>query len=173
MDTYIYIYYIYTSYVYNRQAAPPARAAGAQRWHRVACACYGPRRNSRPRPSASRKRCGVCARRARALDEAWIAKAMYLKQGELAEDMNQWINALTGTPALPLELYNDLPGLLRAREIQTGKCKVFTCGKTDCDRVRRLLSAHQAKTLLHQRSSVIKSVSGLGLHTRAPCKRSA
>ncbi len=56
---------------------------------------------------------------------------MYLKQGELVEDVNQWINVLTGTLALPLELYNDLPGLLRAREAQRKKCKVFTWGKTD------------------------------------------
>ncbi len=51
---------------------------------------------------------------------------------------------------MPLELYNDLPGPLRARETQTRKCKVFTCGKTDCDRVRQQLLAHQAKTLLQR-----------------------
>ena len=49
---------------------------------------------------------------------------------------------------MPLELYNDLPGLLRARETQSRKCKVFTCGKIDCDRVRQQLLVHQAKMLL-------------------------
>ena len=81
---------------------------------------------------------------------SYDVKEKFLAQEELVTDENEWLSSLTGNPEIPIDDYDDLTAFLSARELQQKKCKVFTCGKADCNRVRQQLLAQQAKTLLQR-----------------------